>query len=99
VVLPTGATRDATLVPKDALVLGAGRARVFVAEADASRNGRSVVRPVPVRPGVAAGSLIEVEGDLRPGQEVVSVGNERLRAGDVVQVMRSTSGAAEGAVP
>jgi hypothetical protein len=35
-------------------------------------------------PGIASGSLIEVDGELRVGQTVVTLGNERLRPGDAV---------------
>lgn len=85
VVLPTGPVRKTLLVPKDALVLGGANPLVFVAETDSKQADRTVVRPVIVTPGVASDSLIEVGGDLRPGQTVVTLGNERLSSGDVVQ--------------
>ena len=46
------------------------------------------VRPVPVKTGPAYGPLIEVEGDLKAGQQVVTRGNERLRPGQAVQVIK-----------
>ncbi|HEX6986256.1 MAG TPA: efflux RND transporter periplasmic adaptor subunit [Planctomycetaceae bacterium] len=88
-VLPTGPVKRALLVPKDSLVLGGPRPMVYVAETDPKQPDKAVVRPVTVVPGVASGSLIEVEGDLRPGQTVVTLGNERLRPGDAVQVTRT----------
>jgi multidrug efflux pump subunit AcrA (membrane-fusion protein) len=76
-------------VPKDALVLGGARPMVFVAEAGPGGTGKTVVRQVVVTPGVASGDLIEVTGDLKKGQAVVTLGNERLRPGDAVEVART----------
>ncbi|MDQ3332740.1 MAG: efflux RND transporter periplasmic adaptor subunit, partial [Planctomycetota bacterium] len=84
-VLPTGPIRKTVLVPKDALVLGGQRPIVYVTGPDPAQPDKTVVRPVPVVPGVASGSLIEVDGELRTGQTVVTLGNERLRPGDAVQ--------------
>jgi RND family efflux transporter MFP subunit len=84
-VLPTGPLRKSLLVPKDALVLGGPRPIVYVTGPDPMNANTTVVRQVNVVPGVASGPLIEVEGDLRVGQTVVTLGNERLRPGDAVQ--------------
>ncbi len=92
-VLPTGPVRKSLLVPKDALVLGGQRPIVYVTGPDPMNANATVVRPVPVTPGIASGSLIEVEGDLRVGQTVVTLGNERLRPGDAVQASSSPDGA------
>jgi RND family efflux transporter MFP subunit len=92
-VLATGPVRKSLLVPKDALVLGGQRPIVYVTEPDPMNAGSTVVRPVPVVAGIASGSLIEVEGDLRVGQTVVTLGNERLRPGDAVQPSSSPNGA------
>jgi len=43
---------------------------------------------VPVRTGAEHGSRIEVIGDLKPGLDVVVRGNERLRSGQPVQVIK-----------
>jgi RND family efflux transporter MFP subunit len=91
-VLPTGPVRKALLVPKDALVLGGQRPMVYVAGPDPMKSDVTVVRPIPVVPGIASGSLIEVDGDLRVGQTVVTLGNERLRPGDAVLPSASPSG-------
>jgi RND family efflux transporter MFP subunit len=78
--LPVGNRRLATLVPKDALVLsGTGKAVYVVVDQTA--------RVVPVETGAAHGPLIEVTGDLKPGQKVVVRGNERLRPGQPVQII------------
>lgn len=92
-VLPTGPVRQSMLVPKDALVLGGQRPMVYVTGPDPMNAASTVVRPVPVVPGIASGSLIEVEGDLRVGQTVVTLGNERLRPGDAVQASSAPDGA------
>lgn len=94
-VLPTGAKKKALLIPKDALVLGGQRPMVFIVEADPKQKDVSIARPVTVTPGVSNGSLIEVSGELKPGDVVVTLGNERLRPGDVVLPTQAASTANE----
>ncbi len=81
--LPMGKTGPATVVPKDALVLGGGTPVVYVVDV-AAAPGTGAVRAVPVAPGAAVAGAVEVRGDLEPGQLVVVRGNERLRAGVAV---------------
>jgi multidrug efflux pump subunit AcrA (membrane-fusion protein) len=81
--LPLGARHAAKLVPKDALVLQAGKSIVFVVEQN--DNGAKVAS-IPVKPGSAHEDLVEVEGNLKPGQRVVVRGNERLADGQNVQI-------------
>ena len=89
VTLPVGQPHEATLVLKDALVLGGQSPVVYVIEASGEgEQATAVVQPVPVELGVAEGELIEVRGPLRVGQQVVVQGNERLRPGQPVQVIR-----------
>ena len=79
--LPVGKTGSATVVPKDAVVLGGLRPLVYLietAEADATTG---TVRPVDVALGVAVEGHVEIRGGLEPGQFVVTRGNERLRPG------------------
>lgn len=78
--LPVGKTGPATVVPKDALVLGAGQPLVYVVD-PAAAPGTGTVRPVPVALGAAVAGTVEIRGDLGPGQLVVIRGNERLRPG------------------
>jgi RND family efflux transporter MFP subunit len=89
VMLPTGARQKATLVFKDALVLGGPQPVVFVVDvtSDDSRQGK--VRAVPVQIGVAEGNMIQVTGGLKPGDLVVVQGNERLRLGEDVQIQQT----------
>ena len=81
VTLPTGARTRALLVPKDALVLGGRQAVVYMVGADGKDPKKQVVRPVPVRLGVAVGKDIQIIGEIQAGQQVVVEGNERLRPG------------------
>ncbi len=76
--LPVGDSYRALLVPRDALVLGGPEPFVYVVN---ERHARQVT----VRPGRGHRGLIEVQGDLKPGMEVVVRGNERLRPGQPVR--------------
>lgn len=86
VALPVGRRQQAMMVPKDALVLGGPSPVVLVVEA-ASSNTQGKIRQVAVIPGLADESWIQVKGDLKPGELVVTKGNERLRAQDTVQIV------------
>jgi len=61
-------------VPKDAVVLGEGSSTVFVVV-----EGKAM--PVSVQLLRNVGDLVEVRGEVRPGQQVVVEGNERLTPG------------------
>ncbi len=95
VILATGPAQDATLVPKDALVLGGPVPMVFVVAPDEKDPDQKTARPVPVEIGVASGGRIQVlpsaaaQGAVvKPGDQVVVLGNERLRPGQPVKVTR-----------
>jgi RND family efflux transporter MFP subunit len=79
--LPTGELRKAVLVPKDALVFTAAGTAVYTV-IDQKANF------VPVKTGAEHGSLIEADGDLKPGLDVVVRGNERLRPGQSVTITK-----------
>jgi HlyD family secretion protein len=68
-------------VPKDAIVERDNLRFVFVVE-----NG--IVKPVPVNTGISYKSLIEVFGPVNVGELVVIRGNERLRPGQPVNVVK-----------
>ncbi|MGF1543228.1 MAG: efflux RND transporter periplasmic adaptor subunit [Parvularculaceae bacterium] len=76
--MPTDAPRKAIAAPRDALILRASGVSVFVVDAG------NVARRVTVETGVADGDFIEIIGDLKPGQNVVVRGGERLRDGQAV---------------
>jgi multidrug efflux pump subunit AcrA (membrane-fusion protein) len=85
VLLPTGEREMATVVSKDALVLGGPQPVVFVIDAPpTAKSGK--VAPVPVKLGTADGNMIQVTGNLKPGQHVVVQGNERLQPGQDVTI-------------
>ena len=49
------------------------------------------VSEVAVELGVSNGEMIEVTGDVQAGQSVVIRGNERLKSGQVIQVVAGQS--------
>jgi len=72
------ASRATVIVPKDAIVPQGEGKQVFIVD-DQQR-----ALPVPVRLGMGAGVWVEVIGDIKPGQQVVTLGNERLFPGQTV---------------
>lgn len=77
--LPVGSPSDVLMVPKDAVIRRGGtRAVVF------RLTGGGTVEEVEVQPGIAGGAWIAVQGELAPGDRVVTRGNERLRPGQQV---------------
>ncbi|MGF1454000.1 MAG: efflux RND transporter periplasmic adaptor subunit [Alphaproteobacteria bacterium] len=81
VLVPTDNPRTVVAVPRDALVLRRTGAAVFKLGAD------NAARRIPVEPGSGSGTMIEVTGDIAPGDRVVIRGAERLRDGQVVDVV------------
>ncbi len=79
--LAIGEPKPVKVISKDALVLSNDKIEVFVVDAS------SKVRSVQVKTGAADGEKIEVIGDLKRGDMVVTHGNERLRAGQQVKVI------------
>ena len=53
------------------------------------RNG--IVEWVPVMTGASVGTLVEVLGDLKPGEMIAKHGTDELRAGARVEVRTSTN--------
>ncbi|MFI4874747.1 MAG: efflux RND transporter periplasmic adaptor subunit [Blastopirellula sp. JB062] len=86
--LPTGGVKKALLAPKDALVLGAGKASVYVTAK--GPNDTMIVNLIPVELGVASGDRIEIIGQIPPNSQVVVRGNERLRPGQAITVLEQT---------
>jgi len=88
VTLPVGNPVPSILVPKDAIVLGGPMGpMIFVVDTPDGKTGK--VRPVPVQLGIADGSMIAVKGPVKPGDIVVTQGNERLFPGSEVQLIES----------
>jgi RND family efflux transporter MFP subunit len=78
--LAIGKSNSVLAVPKDAVVNQGNQHLLYVV-----RDG--VAQPLTVQLGDASGSMIEVRGPVKPGMQVVTRGNERLRPGQSVQII------------
>jgi multidrug efflux pump subunit AcrA (membrane-fusion protein) len=76
-----GTTKKALLVPKDAVVTTGGNRLVFVLSS-------SMAQPVPVKVIGYYDGNVAVVGSLKPGDLVVVRGNERLRPGQPVEILK-----------
>lgn len=84
--LPVARKTKARLIPKDSLVLGGPTPVVWMMELN--QDGQTgTVKNLPVKTGITSGSLIAIGEELKPGQLVISEGNERLRPGMPVQIL------------
>lgn len=81
VTVPTADVREVLAVPRDALVLRGDGASVYVIDSE------NTARRISVAIGIGSENMIEVKGAIQPGDRVVTRGNERLRAGQEVQVI------------
>ncbi len=78
-VLDPEATGDKSIVvPKDAIVPGVPKPIVYRVK---MVDGKATAERVPVDTGRFFGEAVEVFGDLKPGQRVITRGNERVRPG------------------
>ena len=84
--VPMGAPRQVVTVHKDAILLRNGERVVFIVQ-----DGKAVPRTVQL--GESLDGRFEVVDGLRPGEVVVTRGNERLRAGQAVVAQREGPGA------
>jgi membrane fusion protein, multidrug efflux system len=82
--------RAALVVPATAVVTGQQGTFVFVVGADSTAATR------PVRLGRTAGNLAIVDGELQPGERVVTDGQLRLQQGSKVQIKPAADTAARG---
>lgn len=73
-----GQPQPSVIVPKDAIVRQGNAQTIFVVDDD------NTVRRVPVTTSEATGSWIAVDGDVVPGDPVITRGNERIRPGQKV---------------
>jgi multidrug efflux pump subunit AcrA (membrane-fusion protein) len=76
---PVRRTRPSLLVPSGSVANTTGR--TFVIRV---RGGRT--EWVDVKTGLTSGSLVEVFGDLKPGDEVAAHGTDETRAGAQVHI-------------
>jgi len=86
IAIPAAASRMATVVPRDALVLRRDGVSVFRVDDD------NLAEQVRVTTGIAAGDYIEVSGGIMPGDRVIIRGSERLRSGQPVEVSEELPG-------
>jgi membrane fusion protein, multidrug efflux system len=82
--------RDALVVPATAVVTGQQGSFVFVV------GGDSTATTKPVKLGRTAGGIAIVDGELRPGEQVVTDGQLRLQQGSKVQIKTTADTAARG---
>lgn len=81
IAVPTAEANEVIAISRDALVLRRGSVSVF------RINAEGLAEQVDVTTGIASGSLIEVKGDIQPGDSVVVRGGERLRDGQKVKIL------------
>ncbi len=74
-----GPLLSATMILKDGVVRRGGRESIFLV-----MDGKAI--ELPVKTGIAHKNLIQIMGDVKPGQDVVVRGNERLRNAQNVQI-------------
>lgn len=87
VTIPTADVREVLAVPRDALVLRGDGTSVYVLDSE------NTARRINVAVGIGSDNMIEVKGAIQPGDRVVIRGNERLRAGQEVEVIGGASAA------
>ncbi|WP_185964543.1 efflux RND transporter periplasmic adaptor subunit [Aliikangiella marina] len=80
VAVANGESKEVIAVPRDALVLRREGTSIFRVKQD------NTAEQVSVSVGMASGELIEVIGDINPGDKIVVRGAERLKQGQAVQV-------------
>lgn len=81
-----GTTRDATVVPTEAVQAGQQGTFVYVVKAD----GTAEMRPVEV--GHSSEGQIVIEGGLKPGETVVTDGHLRIFPGAKIQPVAASNG-------
>ena len=81
----SGNPHSAMLVPKDALILGGPKPVVMVAQPQ--NDQLPVAVRIEVEVGASNEDMIEVTGNLQSGQRVVVDGNERVRPGQLLNVV------------
>jgi RND family efflux transporter MFP subunit len=88
--LPVGKKEKALLVPKDTLVLDGRNYFIYVFKpaADSKDAMKGTVHLTPVKLGVATGSNIVIKGKITEGDQVVLLGNERLKNGQEVEIVK-----------
>lgn len=86
--LSIGQPEPVVMVPKDAVVLSQSGSSVFLIRRD---GDKLTAERVAVTTGAGDGELIAVNGQIGEGDEVVVQGNEQLRSGQQVNLMKDDS--------
>ncbi len=86
--LKMGKVVERLVVKKDAIVLGVGSPKVFKVIPPSTANGDASVIGVDIKTGDSYGDWIEVTGDLTTKDEVVILGNERLKPNQSIKVSK-----------
>ena len=81
----SGTPYSTLVVPKEAIIAGRGATRVVAIVKD-STTGQAIARVVSVERGLEKGNLVEVRGELKVGQQLVTRGKDRIRSGQVVNL-------------
>lgn len=84
VALPQSEPTVVVAVPRDALILRQDSTYLYKVMDD------NTVQQVPVRTGIGSGALIQVQGDVAGGDQVVIRGGERLRPGQSVVIAQDS---------
>lgn len=79
--IPYGKAKDSLLIPQDAITVSQGKNVVYMVD----KNNQA--KMVPVKTGIFKKGLIEVNGNLSPGDLVVTRGGERLRPGMPLKIL------------
>ncbi len=88
--LDLGTTREAILIPREALVYRGSQAGVYLIQGD-----RPEFRPIET--GLTQGGKVEVLANLEPGTEIVGQGSAMLSEGDRIRIAgRGRRGGAKG---
>jgi len=82
VAIPVDTTRTVVAVPRDALVIREDGISVF------RINDGETAELVSVTTGISNDDLIEIKGNIKPGDQVVVRGNERLQPGQKVIIQQ-----------
>ena len=75
-----GDTKEVLAVPRDALILRREGTSIFKVDSD------NKATQISVSVGIGAGELVEIIGNVQPGDQVVIRGAERLQPGQTVQI-------------
>jgi len=86
---PKGATSHKMYIPKDAIVRTPNETHVWIIRS--GQKNQMTADKIEVTPGTALGNLISIDSSkapIKPGDLVVVHGNERLRPGATVKIVR-----------